>query len=61
MILGRGHNQSADWWSLGILIFEMLAGFTPFYDKDPMMNCKKVSMMATLNLCQICFPKYFEN
>jgi serine/threonine protein kinase len=44
MILGRGHDQSADWWSLGILIFEMLAGYTPFYDEHPMQNYANVSV-----------------
>ncbi|CAF2359025.1 unnamed protein product [Rotaria sp. Silwood2] len=27
---GTGHNKSTDWWSLGILLFEMLSGVTPF-------------------------------
>lgn len=31
IILGTGHNKSADWWSYGILIFEMLFGIPPFY------------------------------
>ncbi len=43
MIIGRGHNQSVDWWSLGIFIYEMLAGYTPFYDDDPMANYTNVS------------------
>jgi serine/threonine protein kinase len=32
IIMSIGHNQSVDWWALGVLIFEMLAGYPPFYD-----------------------------
>lgn len=30
VIRGHGHNASVDWWTLGILLYEMLFGFTPF-------------------------------
>jgi protein kinase X len=30
IILGRGHGTAVDWWSLGVLIFEMAAGYPPF-------------------------------
>ncbi|KAL6942388.1 cAMP-dependent protein kinase catalytic subunit [Hanseniaspora vineae] len=42
VITTKPYNKSVDWWSLGILIFEMLAGYTPFYDTTPMKTYEKI-------------------
>lgn len=42
VITTKPYNKSVDWWSLGVLIFEMLAGYTPFYDTTPMKTYEKI-------------------
>ena len=33
VVTNQGHNKSADFWTLGVLIYEMLVGVPPFYDE----------------------------
>lgn len=42
IILSKGHGKPADWWTLGILLYEMLIGIDPFNDEDPMMIYQKI-------------------
>ena len=37
IILNKGYNYSVDFWSLGIILYEMLVGKDPFYSHDPML------------------------
>ena len=34
MISHAGHDKTVDWWAVGILIYEMLIGVTPFFNRN---------------------------
>ena len=42
ILLNKGHGKPVDWWTLGILIYEMNAGLDPFSDEDPMVIYQKI-------------------
>lgn len=42
ILLNKGHGKPVDWWTLGILTYEMLAGIDPFSDEDPMAIYQKI-------------------
>jgi len=54
IIQSKGHGKPVDWWALGVLIYEMLAGYPPFYDENPFGIYQKV--LAG----KIEFPRHFD-
>lgn len=54
VLLNKGHGKGVDWWTLGILIYEMLAGEPPFVANDPMGIYQKILKG------RLCFPRGFD-
>ena len=37
-----GYGEEVDWWSIGVMFFEMVVGFPPFFSENPSDTCKKI-------------------
>uniref|UniRef100_G0U334 Protein kinase A catalytic subunit n=1 Tax=Trypanosoma vivax (strain Y486) TaxID=1055687 RepID=G0U334_TRYVY len=42
VIQNKGHGKGVDWWTMGILLFEFIAGYPPFYDDTPFRTYEKI-------------------
>ncbi|CCE64132.1 hypothetical protein TPHA_0G02910 [Tetrapisispora phaffii CBS 4417] len=42
LLLGQGYSKEVDWWTLGVLLYEMLTGLPPYYDEDVPKMYKKI-------------------
>ncbi|KAJ5558695.1 hypothetical protein N7535_008907 [Penicillium sp. DV-2018c] len=52
VIKGCGHTSAVDWWTLGILIYEMLYGTTPFKGKN------RNATFASILRDEVTFPEH---
>ena len=54
----RGYNEKCDWWSLGVIMYECLVGYPPFYADTPRATCWKVRFLScslrSVWLCLLC-------
>ncbi|KID85465.1 serine/threonine-protein kinase gad8 [Metarhizium guizhouense ARSEF 977] len=42
LLLGQGYNKTVDWWTLGVLLYEMLTGLPPFYNEETNEMYRKI-------------------
>lgn len=50
----KGYGKPVDYWGIGILTYELLAGYPPFYDADEPKNIYSKIMRGVIE-----FPDYF--
>lgn len=54
IILSKGYGLSVDWWSFGVLLYEMSAGYPPFFSSDPIKIYEKIVT------CKYRMPTHFS-
>ncbi|KAI8074016.1 kinase-like domain-containing protein [Gongronella butleri] len=42
LLLGQGYSKVVDWWTLGVLLYEMMTGLPPFYDENTNEMYRKI-------------------
>lgn len=42
VLLKKGYRYDCDWWSVGVIMYEMIYGYPPFYADDPIKTCQKI-------------------
>lgn len=42
IVMSDGHGKAADWWACGILAYEMMVGYPPFFDTTPVGIYNKI-------------------
>lgn len=59
--LHKGYNKAVDWWALGVLVYEMAAGYPPFFADQPIQIYEKiVSGKVSVTLWYIQSKRVFE-
>lgn len=48
----QGYNKAVDWWALGVLMYEMAAGYPPFFADQPIQIYEKI-VSGRVSQCQL--------
>jgi serine/threonine protein kinase len=46
VLVGAGYSFECDWWSVGVITFEMLCGYQPFAAPTPQETCDRILMWS---------------
>jgi len=44
IIFSTGHTLGVDWWAIGVLLYEMVSGYPPFYDDNVLELYRKITV-----------------
>lgn len=53
----QGYNKAVDWWALGVLVYEMAAGYPPFFADQPIQIYEKIvsGKVSLMSLVMVAF------
>ena len=54
----QGYNKAVDWWALGVLMYEMAAGYPPFFADQPIQIYEKI---VSGRVCIFCTCRHIFN
>ncbi|KAF7657531.1 hypothetical protein LDENG_00025560, partial [Lucifuga dentata] len=54
ILLGQKYNSSVDWWSFGVLLYEMLIGQSPFHGRD------EEELFQSIRTDNPCYPRWLS-
>ncbi|KAF9915670.1 camp-dependent protein kinase catalytic subunit, partial [Linnemannia zychae] len=54
IIQSKGYGKAVDWWSMGVLMFEMCAGYPPFFDED------HIKLYGKIMAGKVRYPSHFS-
>jgi serine/threonine protein kinase len=60
MLKGQDHGLTADWWSLGILTYELIVGFPPFVTDEEAEEDQFANLIERIEM-GIEFPNILEH
>lgn len=43
ILADKGYAESVDWWAFGVMAYELLFGYPPFFDKSPFLTYQKIA------------------
>jgi serine/threonine protein kinase len=55
---GYSYTCAVDWWSLGVIMYECLVGYTPFYADNPVTTCRKI--LKWRQTLEVRFPRRWK-
>jgi serum/glucocorticoid-regulated kinase 2 len=58
LLLAQGYTKTVDWWTLGLLLYEMLTGSPPFCDETTDEIKRKILSEPSTSPAQISFPHW---